>query len=62
MAELTLVLNEPERRELLRLLNQALGDTRVEVHHTHTPGYREIVQQEEAVIRGLLEKLRGPGA
>jgi hypothetical protein len=60
MADFHLVLNEQERGELLRLLEQALGDTRVEVHRTHAPGYREEVQREEEVIRGLLDKLRRP--
>jgi hypothetical protein len=62
MAEFTLTLNEQERAVLERLLNQSLGDTRVEVHHTHTPGYREEVLREENLIRGLLAKVRQPGA
>src|SRR4051812_12687615 len=57
----TFALTQEERATLLRLLQQALGDTRVEAHHTHTPGYREEVLREETVIRGLLEKIRGPG-
>jgi hypothetical protein len=58
MAEFTLTLNENERAELTLLLEQSLKETRVEVHRTHTPGYRENVQREEQVLRGLLEKLR----
>jgi hypothetical protein len=61
MADFTLVLNEREREELLRLLEQSLKDTRVEVHRTHTPGYRENVQLEEALLRGLLDKVRKCG-
>jgi hypothetical protein len=61
MADFTLVLNERERQELLRLLEQSLKDTRVEVHRTHTPGYRENVQLEEALLRGLLDKVRQCG-
>jgi GrpB-like predicted nucleotidyltransferase (UPF0157 family) len=57
MSDFTLTLNERERLELVRLLEQALGDTRVELHHTHTPGYREGVKEEEVVIRGLLQRL-----
>jgi hypothetical protein len=61
MAEFTVVLNEREREELLLMLEQALRDTRVEVHRTHTPGYRENVQMEEALLRGLLDKVRKCG-
>ena len=57
MAEFNLSLNDQERAELLRVLKNSLGETRVEVHHTHTPGYRESVKHEEEVIRGLLQKL-----
>ncbi|HLJ93398.1 MAG TPA: hypothetical protein VKU02_09440 [Gemmataceae bacterium] len=59
MAEFNLIINEQERTELLRVLKNSLGETRVEVHHTHTPGYRESVQHEEEVLRGLLEKIQG---
>ena len=57
MGEFNLVINEQERKELLRLLRSSLGETRVEVHRTHTPGFRESVKQEEQVIRNLLEKV-----
>ncbi len=57
MAEFNLSINEQERTELLNLLRQSLGETRVEVHRTHTPGYREEVQRQEKVIRDLLDKL-----
>jgi hypothetical protein len=59
MAEFNLLINEQERNELLRVLRNSLGETRVEVHHTHTPGYRESVKREEEVIRGLLQKIEG---
>ena len=59
MPDFTLLLNDQERSELARLLEQALSETRVEVHRTHfSPDYRATVQQEEGVIRGLLDKLR----
>jgi hypothetical protein len=58
MAELNLSLTEQERAELLKLLEHELGETRVELHRTHTPGFRESVQLEEKVIRSLLDKLR----
>jgi hypothetical protein len=56
--ELTLTVSAEEQAELLRLLEQALGDTRVEVHHTHTPDYRDHVLHQERLIRGLLDKVR----
>jgi hypothetical protein len=59
MVEQNLVINEQERSELMRILRNSLADTRVEVHHTHTPGYREEVKHEEEVIRGLLKKIEG---
>ena len=59
MAEFNLMINDQERAELLRVLKTSLGETRVEVHRTHTPGFREDVQQEEAVIRSLLQKIEG---
>ena len=57
-SEFTLTLTTEERDELLRLVEQAFGDTRVEAHRTHTPGYREQVLHEETVLKGLIEKLR----
>ncbi len=53
-----LAMNDEEATELLRLLENALAETRVEVHHTHTPAFRDKVQRQEAVFRGLIEKLR----
>ena len=58
MAEFNLMINEQERGELLRLLKSSLGETRVEVHRTHTPGFRENVKKEEEVIRRLLDKIQ----
>jgi adenine C2-methylase RlmN of 23S rRNA A2503 and tRNA A37 len=50
------MITEEERAELIRMLKQVLGETRVEVHRTHTPKYRERVLEEEALLRGLLDK------
>lgn len=55
---LSVTLSDEESVELLQLLEQSLADTRVEVHHTHTPDFRDKVQHRERVLRGLLEKLR----
>ena len=59
MAETQLLLTAEEKDLLVRLLKKELGETRVEVHRTHfSPEYREQVKEEEALLRGLLGKLR----
>jgi hypothetical protein len=59
MADLTVKLTSEEAAVLLRLVNSALGETRVEVHRTHhNPEFREEVKHEEDVLRGLAVKLR----
>jgi len=58
----TVVLDEQERSELSQLLDHALRETRVEVHHTHTPDFRDHVQRREELLRRLIEKLRNAGA
>lgn len=62
MTEITVILNEDERAELLRILNRELGDVRVEVHRTHSPEFREFVKTEEGILRRLSEKLRQAAA
>jgi hypothetical protein len=57
MADVSVMFTEEERAELLRLVEHSLGETRVEVHRTHTPDFRADVQREEQVLRGLLTKL-----
>ena len=60
MAYLQLNLSDDERGLLIRLLNTELGDTRVEERHTDfSPDMKRAVQREEALLRGLLDKLRG---
>jgi hypothetical protein len=61
MAEHYLILTAEERVYLVDLLNSVLSETRVEVHRTHTPAYREQVLHAEDVVRGLLTKLRPTG-
>jgi len=53
-----LTLDEPESTELVRLLELTLGETRVEVHRTHTPEFRAGVQHEEAILKSILDKLQ----
>jgi hypothetical protein len=55
-ADFTVTVSEEERTELVRLLDQTMRDTRVEAHHTHTPGYREDVLRQEGLLRGLIAK------
>jgi hypothetical protein len=54
----TVTLEPEELTELVRLLESALGETRVEVHRTHTPEFRAGVQHSETILRGLIEKLK----
>jgi hypothetical protein len=60
MADFHLPLNAQEKDYLLGLLKTMLTETRVEVHRTHTPGFREKVIDEENLVRGLLTKLQQP--
>lgn len=53
-----LPINAEERAELISILEQVLGDTRVEARRTHTPDFREHVLHQEEVVRNLLEKLQ----
>jgi hypothetical protein len=54
------VLTEDERAELMRILGRALEESRVEIHRTHTPDYRDRVLGEQALLRGLMDKLQNP--
>ena len=60
MVEFHLVLNEQEKAYLERILKTALSETRVEVHRTHTPEYRQQVLGEEELVRQLLGKVQKP--
>lgn len=53
-----LVITEEERLELTRMLEESLADTRVELHHTHTPGFREEVLHRKELLRSLLAKIQ----
>jgi hypothetical protein len=59
---LTLTLEKDELSELLPLLEHALGETRVEVHHTHTPDFRAQVKHRETILKALIEKLKNAGS
>ncbi len=57
----TFMFSEEERVEMVRLLEQVLRETRVEIHRTHTPDYRDRVIGQESLLRGLLVKLQRVG-
>jgi Ala-tRNA(Pro) deacylase len=62
MNEILLRLSQEERDMLIRLLGTALGESRVEVHHTHfSPAFRQQVLDEEHGISELLAKLKAAG-
>lgn len=54
----TLILNEAERAELLRVLHDHLADTHAENRRTENPRYRGELREEEGVLRTLEEKVR----
>jgi hypothetical protein len=58
--EVTLTLSGEERSLLVIFLEQRLRDKQVEEHRTENFKFRNLVQHEEVVIQGLLDKLRRP--
>jgi hypothetical protein len=57
MTDVQITLTSDERQYLLRVVEHALGESRVEVRRTHSPDFRERVLDEEQLQRGLLLKL-----
>jgi hypothetical protein len=57
MAGMQITLTSEEKDYLVRTLQNAMGETRVEVHRTHSPEFRERVLEEEKLVRTLLAKL-----
>ena len=59
MAAVTLSVTDEERTLLQHLLETALGETRVEVHHTHySPDFRDKLKKDESLLRNLLAKVK----
>jgi hypothetical protein len=59
----SLALTEEERTHLLEVLSTALRDTRIEVHRTDAPDYREWVERREAILEDVVRRLQdGLGA
>jgi len=54
-------LTSEERDELLRLVDNYFQETRVEVRHTQNREFRDQLHYEEAILRGLHEKLMNGG-
>ena len=59
MADIQITLTSDERQYLFRLVENAIGESRVEAHRTHTPEFRERVLEEQKLLRSLLSKLEG---
>ena len=57
MANVQITLSPEERQYLLRILETAIGESRVEAHRTHTPDFRERVHEEQNLLKNLLSKL-----
>lgn len=58
-----LCLTEEEQVVLRNMIEQALRETRVEVHRTHhSPDFRAQVQHHEQVLRDLLAKMGSKSA
>jgi hypothetical protein len=55
--QLSLVLNEEERTQLLSVLTQVLRDTRIEIHRTEAPDYREWVEHRETILQDITNRL-----
>lgn len=59
MAAVSLTLSPEEHNLMIRLVENALGETRVEVHRTHySPEFRDELKHEEQLLRNLLAKMR----
>lgn len=57
-AEFTVRLTEEERAQLLSYLQQVSRDTHVEARRTEAPDYQAEIHHQEAILRGLIDKLR----
>ena len=59
-AGMTLTLTEEERAQLLNLLEQAFREALVEEHRTDALDFKAYVRHKEAILKGLIDKLRRP--
>jgi len=51
-------LDDAEAEELLTLLEEYLGDLRMEVANTDSMDYREMLKGREVIIKGLIARLK----
>lgn len=54
----TIELSSEERDEILKLLENDLADTKIELRRTRNPEWREKLQQEEDMLISLVERLK----
>jgi len=57
-----LYLDAKEMELLTGLLQRRLDDLRREIHHTDSRAFREALRSDEALIGGLLDKVKTPAA
>ncbi len=57
-AGMALTLTGEEREQLLAFLEEALRAKEIEEHRTDSISFRAIVQRQEALLEGLVDKLR----
>ena len=55
--QVAVTLGARERDFLVAMLNEEIGNVRVEVHRTHTPTAREKLLEREEVLKAILVKL-----
>jgi len=53
-----LELSAPERVLVLRILEAARRELRVEVRRTSTPDYHDDLERDEQLLAGILERLK----
>ena len=51
-------LSKPERELLATILEKELEEIRSEFHHAEVHDYKESLKAREALIRGLLDRMR----
>lgn len=51
-------LNEAERELLAEVLDKELEDIRSELHHTQGHDFKDSLREREALVRGLLARVR----
>jgi len=55
---MNLTFSEPERNLVIRILEAAYREMRVEVRRTSTPGYHDDLERDEKLLEGVIERLK----